>query len=212
MSEKTENSENKYPVLDKGWVQLVDHMGSDSRIVQAARISKGKEGATSNDEGFIRDLWKMGHTSPFEQVVLTYRIKAPIFVARQMMRHRTARVNELSLRFTESALEFYMPSEDRLGEHPDTARGYIETLYTQAAGCYKTMIAAHVKKEVARVMLPLATYTQFFWQMDLHNLLHFLRLREAVDAQWEMRQYAETIEKLAARVCPLAFKAWEAKQ
>ena len=198
---------SKIEVLDKGFVELVDHMGDDSRIVQAARISYNAEGV-KDDAEFIKTLWRLGHTSPFEQVVLTYRIKCPIFVARQVMRHRTARINEVSLRYTDSDLEFYMPPEERLGDHPDTAKGYLETLYTQAAGCYKTMIVTHVRKEVARCVLPVSLYTQFFWQMDLHNLLHFLKLRGAVSAQWETRQYAEAIEKLAAEVCPLAVKAW----
>lgn len=196
-------------VLDKGFVELVDHMGDDSRIVEAARISYNAKEAKS-EAAFIKQLWQLGHTSPFEQVVFTFRIKCPIFVARQVMRHRTARVNELSLRYTESALDFYIPPDERLGEHPDTARGYLETLYTQAAGCYKTMIASRVKKEVARCVLPVSVYTEFFWQMDLHNLLHFLTLRGSINAQWETRQYAEAIETLVRDVCPLAVKAWEA--
>ena len=199
---------NKINVLDKGFVELVDHMGDDSRIVEAARISYNAEDV-KDARAFIKQLWRLGHTSPFEQVVFTFRIKCPIFVARQVMRHRTARVNEVSMRYTESDLEFYVPPEERLGDHPDTAKGYLETLYTQAAGCYKTMIATHVKKEVARCVLPVSLYTQFFWQMDLHNLLHFLKLRGSVSAQWETRQYAEAIEKLVAEVCPLAVKAWE---
>lgn len=195
-------------VLDKGFVELVDHMGDDSRIVEAARISYNAEGV--KDAGaFIKQLWRQGHTSPFEQVVFTFRIKCPIFVARQVLRHRTARVNEVSLRYTESELEFYTPTDDRLGDHPETARGYLKTLYTQAAGVYKTLIETHVRKEVARAVLPVSTYTEFLWQMDLHNLLHFLTLRGSVSAQWETRQYAEAIEKLVAEVCPLALKAWE---
>ena len=201
--------ESKIDVLDKGFVELIDHMGDDERIVEAARISYD---ARSSEDAlkFVAQLWQSGHTSPFEQVVLTFKVKCPIFVARQMMRHRTARINELSLRYTESKLEFYMPLDERLGEHPDTVRGYLETLYTQAAGCYKTMLATGVRKEVARVVLPVSTYTEFFWQMDLHNLLHFLTLRTAKSAQWEMWQYAKAIETLAAGVCPAALAAWEA--
>lgn len=199
---------NEIKVLDKGWVALVDHMGDDSRIVEAARISYNAEDV--QDAGvFIKTLWRLAHTSPFEQVVFTFRIKCPIFVARQVLRHRTARVNEVSMRYTKSALEFYTPSDERLGDHPETARGYLETLYTQAAGCYKTLIASRVKKEVARVVLPLSVYTEFLWQIDLHNLLHFLTLRGSLNAQWETRQYAEAIETLASDVCPLAIKAWE---
>ena len=198
-------------VLDKGFVELVDHMGDDSRIVEAARISYNAKEVKS-EAAFIKQLWQLGHTSPFEQVVFTFRIKCPIFVARQVMRHRTARVNELSLRYTESELEFYVPPEERLGEHPETAWGYLESFYTQAAGCYKTMIATHVKKEVARCVLPVSTYTEFLWQMDLHNLLHFLSLRASINAQWETRRYAEAIETLVRDVCPLAVKAWEAEK
>ena len=194
-------------VLDKGFVELVDHMGDDNRIVEAARISYKAEDV--KDAGaFIARLWKAGHTSPFEQVVFTFRIKAPIFVARQVMRHRTARVNEVSLRYTDSELEFYIPPDDRLGDHPETARGYVETLYMSAASSYKAMIVTRVKREVARCVLPLAVYTEFFWQMDLHNLLHFLTLRCAKSAQQETRQYAEAIKTLAGEVCPLAIKAW----
>lgn len=202
---------SKIEVLDKGFVELVDHMGDDSRIVEAARISYNAEEVKDAAE-FIKTLWRLSHTSPFEQVVLTFRIKCPIFVARQIMRHRTARVNEVSLRYTQSELEFYMPPEKRLGDHPDTVKGYLETLYTQAAGCYKTMIATHVKKEVARCVLPVSTYTQFLWQMDLHNLLHFLTLRESLNAQWETREYAGAIETLVREVCPLAVKVWEAER
>ena len=196
-------------VLDKGRVQLLDYMGDDESIVEAALVCTGADKTKQEIGDFISTLWRLGHTSPFEQVVFTFCIKSPIFVARQIMRHRTARINELSLRSTESNLEFYMPSDDRLGDHPDTARGYLETLYEQAAGCYKTMLSTHVKKEVARCVLPLSVYTEFFWQMDLHNLLHFFTLRCSLNAQWETRQYANAMKTLAAKVCPLSLKAWE---
>lgn len=202
------DKKNLIDVLDKGFVELIDYMGDDDRIVQSARVSYDAKD-TQDAMKFVARLWQSGHTSPFEQVVLTYHIKSPIFVARQMMRHRTARVNELSLRYTESKLEFYTPDDERLGDHPDTARGYLETLYTQIRGVYKTLLASHVRKEVARCVLPVSTYTEFYFQMDLHNLLHFFELRCAKSAQWETWQYANAMKEFARQVCPAAISAFD---
>lgn len=209
MKKKTDNLDNRIYVLGTGFVELVDHMGDDERIVEAARISYEAR-SVEDAMKFVSQLWHSGHTSPFEQVVLTFRIKAPIFVARQMMRHRTARVNELSLRYTKSKLEFYIPQGDRLGDYPDSAKKCIDAAYSQAKSCYQTLLASGVRYEVARCVLPVSTFTEFFWQMDLHNLLHFLTLRCAKSAQWETWEYAKAIEKLAATVAPAALAAWEA--
>lgn len=198
-------------VLDHGHVELIDHMGNDDRIIEAAHVCTGCEAYPKDAGAFIAKLWQAGHTSPFEQVVLTYRIRCPIFVARQIMRHRTARLNEISMRYTTAedgdGLEFYIPPDERLGDHPDTARGYVERLYMEARNAYKTMLVTHVVPEVARCVLPLATYTQFIWQMDLRNLLHFLVLRLAKGAQYETQRYAEAIKELAEGVAPLAVAA-----
>lgn len=194
-------------VLDKGYVALLDSMGNDSTIVNAARICKGGEGPTKNDAKFIANMWRMKHTSPFEQVVFSFKIKCPIFVSRQIIRHRTARINEVSLCFTKSKLEFYMPADERLGTHPVEALEGMQGLCDRASALYLELLDNHVPKEVARGVLPVSLYTEFFWQMDLHNLMHFLTVRAENIAQWEIVQYAKAIKQLVTKVCPLAMAA-----
>ncbi len=219
--------DKEYPVLDRGFVRLVDYLGGDSRIVAAARVSYGP--GTKNvreDRALIHYLMEHGHTSPFEQVVLTFHVKLPIFVARQWIRHRTARVNEVSGRYSVMTDEFYAPppgdirrqsrknkqgrSEEELPE--DDKRKVIEILARGQATSYKDyqdMIGVGVARELARINLPLSLYTQWYWQIDLRNLFHFLRLRMDPHAQLEMRNYAIVLAMMAKAVAPAAYEAFE---
>lgn len=215
------------PVLDKGFVRLVDYMGGDERIVQAARVSYGS-GTKSfrQDRGLIHYLLRNDHTSPFEQVQLTFHTKMPIFVARQWVRHRTARLNEISGRYSIMRDEFYVPdraqmrtqSEDNKQARSDelldqaTADEMIEEIRNDQALLYEhyeAMIQKGLAREIARVNLPLALYTEWYWQIDLHNLFHFLRLRMDPHAQYEIRAYAEAMSVCAKAVAPLAYEAFE---
>ncbi len=219
--------DKEYPVLDKGFVRLVDYMGGDSRIVQAARVSYGAGTKTvRQDAGLIDYLLRNEHTSPFEQVVFTFHAKMPIFVARQWIRHRTARLNEISGRYSVMADEFYMPHPDDVAEQStDNKQGRksepmeaerAEKIRSVIDGAHKTSYGEYIKlldegtaRELARVVLPLSLYTEWYWQIDLHNLFHFLKLRLDSHAQKEIRAYAEVMKELASKVCPLAFESFE---
>ncbi len=220
--------DRELPVLDKGFVRLVDYLGSDARIVQAARVSYG-EGTTTvrRDKELIDYLMRHQHTSPFEQVVVTVHAKLPIFVARQWVRHRTARINEISGRYSEMKEEFYLPEPGRVKPQdefnrqgsreeetvpPELQAKVIELLTRDQGDCfasYREMIDDGVSRELARVGLPLSLYTEWYWQMDLHNLFHFLKLRLDEHAQWEIRQYAEALATIARAVAPLAYESFE---
>lgn len=214
-------------VLDQGYVRLVDYLGTEARIVQAARVSFGEGTKTpAEDAELIRYLLRHNHTSPFEQLQLTLHCKLPIFVARQWVRHRTARLNELSGRYSILKDEFYVPSLERIqiqgqvnrqgsGESLPTeqAQEILDGLLTERAivySNYEKSIARGVARELARINLPVATYTEWYWQIDLHNLLHFLWLRCDEHAQWEMRQYANTIrDEIVRRWVPNVWRAFE---
>lgn len=216
-----------FPVLDKGFVRLVDYMGSDSRIVQAARVSYGDGTKTvREDKGLINYLLRNEHTSPFEQVVFTFHVKLPIFVARQWIRHRTARLNEISGRYSLMKNEFYVPaSEDIAFQSSDNKQGRssdevpaelqkavldeIIDFQQKAYESYKNLINKDIARELSRINLPLSLYTEWYWQIDLHNLFHFLKLRLDSHAQKEIRDYAEVMFKIAAKVCPYACEAFE---
>lgn len=219
--------DKEYPVLDKGFVRLVDYMGSDDRIVQSARVSYGS-GTKSfrEDKGLINYLLRNDHTSPFEQVNFTFHTKMPIFVARQWVRHRTARINEISGRYSVMKNEFYIPAPDDVAfQSADNKQGrsteaipeeLIEKVRTQMADeqeriyqGYTSLLDENVARELARVNLPLSMYTEWYWQIDLHNLFHFLKLRMDAHAQKEIRVYAEIMKDLAAKVCPIAIEAFE---
>ena len=215
------------PVLDHGFVKLVDYLGGDNRIVEAARVSyAGGTKGFREDRQLIRYLMRNRHTSPFEQVVLTFHVKLPIFVARQWIRHRTARVNEISGRYSVLDNEFYLPAEEQLGfqsdknkqgrshermpaEQASAIRATLQQSQQRAYAEYELLLEQGLAREVARVNLPLAIYTQWYWQMDLHNLLHFLSLRLHPHAQWEIRQYAERIAQCARAVAPVAYESFE---
>ncbi|AEB12089.1 FAD-dependent thymidylate synthase [Marinithermus hydrothermalis] len=214
------------PVLDKGFVRLVDYMGSDQRIVQAARVSYGAGTKTVREDAALIDyLMRHRHTSPFEMVEFTFHIKAPIFVARQWFRHRTASINEVSARYSVMPDEFYTPAPDALraqssknkqvGEGPlppevaQTASQTIAQAQERAYQTYQALLEQGVARELAREVLPVGLYTEFYWKQDLHNLFHFLKLRLDWHAQHEIRAYAKAIAGIVQRVVPLAYAAFE---
>lgn len=214
-------------VLDKGFVRMVDYMGSDERIVSSARVSYGTGTKTfRQDRGLIHYLLRNDHTSPFEQVVFTFHAKLPVFVARQWIRHRTARVNEISGRYSVMKDEFYVPaSEDVAYQSEDNKQGRsteeapedvrreviqaLEAGQTHAYDDYRSLLDRNIARELSRINLPLSLYTEWYWQIDLNNLFHFLRLRLDAHAQKEIRVYAEAIHGLARTVCPIAFEAFD---
>lgn len=213
-------------VLDKGFVRLVDYMGGDQRIVQAARVSYGAGTKTvREDKGLINYLMKHWHTSPFEQVQLTFHCKMPIFIARQWIRHRTARLNEISGRYSVMKDEFYLPDPENVAyqstnnkqgrgdtlpfEEAQKLIAQLEAEQTQAYAQYTGLIDQGVARELARTVLPVSLYTEWYWQIDLHNLFHFIRLRIDPHAQYEIRVYAEALAKCAQAVAPLAYGAFE---
>ncbi|MDR0589109.1 MAG: FAD-dependent thymidylate synthase [Spirochaetaceae bacterium] len=219
--------DKEFPVLDKGFIRLVDYLGGDARIVQAARVSYG-EGTKSyrEDAGLIDYLLRHRHTSPFEQVVLTFHVKLPIFVARQWVRHRTARMNEISGRYSVMKDDFYLPAPEdvayqsgdnkqgRSDEIPDpiaagSVRAALAAGQRQAYTDYTDLISQNLARELARINLPLSLYTEIYWQIDLHNLFHFLELRLEAHAQKEIRLYAETLLDITRKVVPRCCESFE---
>jgi len=218
--------DREYPVLDKGFVRLVDYLGGDDRVVQSARVSYG-QGTKSyrEDAGLIDYLLRNSHTSPFEQVVLTYHVRLPIFVARQWVRHRTARLNEVSGRYSVMKDDFYLPAaEDIAMQSTDNKQGRsAEALDSEAAekvraamtegqkasyASYISLVDEGIARELARINLPLSLYTEWYWQIDLHNLFNFLRLRLDAHAQKEIRLYAQVLLEIAERVAPCCCRSF----
>lgn len=215
-------------VLDHGFVRLVDAMGSDLSIVRAARVSYAAEWRSGVDSGsdmrLIQYLMRNKHTSPFESVVLTFEVKAPIFVLRQWHRHRTWSYNEVSARYSALPEEFYIPDLDQITtqsasnkqmrtdeQHP-RANVFADELTAHSAECfrlYKVALEDGIPRELARCFLPLNTYSHMFATVDLHNLFHFLRLRLHEHAQYEIRVYAQVMLELARAVAPAAVGAFE---
>src|SRR3954451_20204874 len=210
-----------------GFVRLVDYMGSDQSIVQAARVSYG-EGTKSSreDRGLVRYLMRHDHTTPFEMVVLKFHIKAPIFVIRQWLRHRTASVNEESGRYSIMREEFHEPAWEDVGFQsksnrqgraaeevpPEVVQRFLAFLKEDresAYAHYETFLQDNVARELARIVLPLSLYSQFYWEMNLHNLFHFLRLRLDTHAQKEIRDYSDQVALCAKAVAPIAWEAFE---
>lgn len=198
-------------VLDHGSVRLVDWMGSDARICDVASISYDVRKRT--DVELIDYMMEHEHSGPFEHVEFEFHIKAPIFVARQWLRCRTASTNEKSGRYSILKGQFYVPSEDHLGALLTSKVGHIrrllESANTGSYDLYEYLMSEGLPKELARLALPLTIYTQWFWKIDLHNLLRFLKLRTHKSAQWEIRQYAETIAGMVREVVPLTWAAFE---
>jgi thymidylate synthase (FAD) len=219
-----------HPVLDHGFVRVIDYMGNDSAITQAARVSYGKgTKAVTNDEGLIRYLMRHWHSTPFEMCEVKFHVKLPVFVARQWIRHRTANVNEYSARYSILDREFYIPAPEDLaaqsvinnqgrgealqGEEAQRVLDYLRDDAHRAYDHYEQMISnegqAGLARELARMNLPANVYTQWYWKVDLHNLFHFLRLRADAHAQYEIRVYAEEMCRIVADWVPLAFSAFE---
>lgn len=211
---------DEIPVLDHGYVVLLDVMGDDECIVDAARISYNRRGKTA-DRTLLRYLMRNRHTSPFEMGEMRFELKMPIFVARQWVRHRTCSMNEMSARYTELLDEMFVPetvemqsTDNKQGreEGPCQDSDMLRTIITQtneeAYRGYKILLEAGVSREIARGVLPLNIYTKFVWKMDLHNLLHFLKLRLHPHAQKEIRVYAEIMERLVEQAFPIVYEAF----
>lgn len=217
-----------YPVLDHGFVRVIDYMGDEAAIVQAARVSYGTGTKTpSDDRGLLRYLMRHRHTTPFEMVELKLHVKLPVFVARQWIRHRTANVNEYSARYSILDREFYIPTPEQMAvQSTDNKQGRGEVLEfakaqqvrdwllhdaNEAYDTYEAMVDEDgeykLARELARMNLPTNIYTQWYWKVNLHNLLHFLSLRADSHAQYEIRVYAEHICTLVANWLP---NVWEA--
>src|SRR5499427_5734709 len=214
-----------FPVLDHGFVALVDYMGSDDDVERAARVSYGYgTRKTSQTRGLIRYLRRHRHTTPSEMVEFKFHCAMPMFVARQWIRHRTASVNEYSGRYSLLPLLFYRPEREQLkaqsasnrqgragapldGLHDDAMARW-EELRRLAAAQYEWLVAHDVARELARIDLPLSTYTQWYWKIDLHNLLHFLSLRVDPHAQYEIRAYAKVMLDTLARWVPMTYAAF----
>jgi thymidylate synthase (FAD) len=225
------------PVLDHGFVRVVDYMGDDAAVVQAARVSYGRgTRRVSEDAGLIRYLMRHRHSTPFEMCEIKYHVKLPIFVARQWIRHRTANVNEYSARYSILDREFYLPAPEHLAAQSATNRqGRGEVLTGAAAAEVLDLLRADatrtydnyaamlnegpdgtpvdpsrpgLARELARMNLTLNTYTQWYWKTDLHNLLHFLSLRADPHAQYEIRVYAEAMMESLKAWVPLTYAAF----
>jgi thymidylate synthase (FAD) len=219
--------DREFPVLDKGFIRLVDYMGGDERVVQSARVSYGA-GTKSyrEDAGLIDYLLRNRHTSPFEQISLTFHVKMPIFIARQWIRHRMARLNEISGRYSVMKDDFYVPApEDVALQSKDNKQGRLDAAVDAAeakrvrevlaaeqqrayAG-YTELLDQGIARELARINLPLSLYTEIYWNIDLHNLFHFLELRLGAHAQKEIRLYAQTLLEITKKVAPRCCESFE---
>jgi thymidylate synthase (FAD) len=226
-----------FPVLDHGFIRVIDYMGNDSAVVQAARVSYGKgTKKRTEDRGLIHYLLRHSHTTPFEMCEIKFHVKLPIFVARQWIRHRTANVNEYSMRYSILDKEFYIPYPEHLASQsslnrqgqgeilaPEYARYVMDLLQEDAErvyGHYEELLNEDgtgnpldpqkdcLARELARMNLTLNFYTQWYWKIDLHNLMHFLALRADSHAQYEIRAYAEIMLTLLDRWVPLTYEAF----
>ncbi len=222
----TQIPENAIKCLDKGFVRLVDSMGGDDAIVQAARVSYGQgTSRVSQDRGLIRYLMRHRHTTPFEMVEFKFHCKMPIFVARQWVRHRTANINEYSLRYSEARDEFYTPDPEhiqfqsalnkqgRKGEVPAEMKqkvlDYFNEISERSFAMYTELNEAGIARELARAILPVNLYTEWYWKNDLHNLLHFIGLRSDSHAQYEIRVFSDAMAESVKAVAPFAWEAYQ---
>lgn len=215
-------------ILDHGFIRLIDSMGSDLSVVRSARVSYDAEWRSGEDAGkdakLLNYLVKNHHTSPFESCVFTFEVKAPIFVFRQWHRHRTWSFNEISARYSELPEEFYVPYEDQITTqsatnkqmrtdvvHPQAAN-IRQAIYSAGQGAfatYKALIEAGAPRELARSVLPVGTYSHMFATVDLHNLMHFLKLRLHSHSQYEIRVYAQAILELIEPIVPVSVAAFK---
>lgn len=225
--EKTTLIGTQINCLDHGFVRLVDYMGDDSSIVQAARVSYGQgTKQVHEDRGLIRYLVRHHHWTPVEMVEIKFHVKIPVFVARQWIRHRTANVNEISARYSEMPNEIYLPDleninsqskDNKQGRNPEPmpieiSENILNDLQQHADGSYtlyKELIDKGVAKELARTVLPVSHYTEWYWKIDLRNLMNFLALRLDQHAQYEIRVFAEAIAEITKKIAPFAWEAFE---
>jgi thymidylate synthase (FAD) len=219
-----------HEVLDHGLVRVIDYMGDDAAITQAARVSYGRgTKAVQNDEGLIRYLMRHWHSTPFEMCEVKFHVKLPVFVARQWIRHRTANVNEYSARYSILDREFYIPAPENLaaqstvnnqgrgellqGEEAQRVLDLLRDDAMRSYDHYEAMLSQDgqqgLARELARMNLPANIYTQWYWKVDLHNLFHFLRLRADAHAQYEIRVYADAMCGIVKDWVPLAYGAFE---
>lgn len=215
-----------FPVLDHGFVSLVDYMGTDECIERAARVSYGYgTRQTSQTRGLLRYLRRHHHTTPSEMIEFKFHCSMPMFIARQWIRHRTANVNEYSGRYSLMPMLFYTPSEEQLqtqskknnqgrsgttveaAKYAEAVRRWNE-IRAKSRDAYEWMTLEDMARELARIDLPLSTYTQWYWKIDLHNLLHFLKLRVDHHAQWEIQEFGKVMAGMLKRVAPLSYEAW----
>lgn len=221
-------------VLDKGYVRYIDHSGSDQRILESARISyKSSSKGEEKDKKLLNYLYKNFHHTPFEMCNITFNIKLPIFVMRQLVRHRTGKINEVSARYTELKDDFYIPKKWRkqdtknkqgsvVDESSKTSLVWAEEVYddeksivkfedicNEIYGTYCSMIKGGISREMARMILPTNIYTEIYWNMDLRNLLNFIRLREDAHAQYEIQEYAKAIKKILQELYPWTMQVYE---
>jgi thymidylate synthase (FAD) len=215
-----------FPVLDHGFVCLVDYMGTDECIERAARVSYGYgTRKRSQTRGLLRYLRRHKHTTPSEMVELKFHCCMPMFIARQWIRHRTANVNEYSGRYSLMPMLFYTPDQAQLqtqsrqnnqGRSGDPVTPALHTeavrrwnsIRGESTSAYEWMTSNEIARELARIDLPLSTYTQWYWKIDLHNLLHFLTLRVDAHAQWEIQEFGRVMAGMLKRVAPLSYEAW----
>lgn len=211
-------------VLDKGYVKLVDFMGDDGDIANAARVSKPGAKKKSTDDKLIKYLYEHDHLTPFEHVVLKFRVKCPLAIARQWMRHRTFSYNEQSARYGEVTEEFYFPARENICAQSTTSKQSaglplnnldaefadtcIRVATAESYKHYRHLIDGGVARETARIVLPVNMYTEFYATGNLRNWMHFLELRNAPNAQWEIQQYAQAIETITTEIFPLAMKEY----
>jgi thymidylate synthase (FAD) len=215
-----------FPVLDHGFVALVDYMGTDACIERAARVSYGYGTRKVNlTRGLLRYLRRHMHTTPSEMVEFKFHCCMPMFVARQWIRHRTASVNEFSGRYSLMPMLFYTPSAEQLqtqsrrnnqgrsgdavtlAKYQEAVRRWNE-IRERSKQAYEWMTNEEIARELARIDLPLSTYTQWYWKIDLHNLLHFLKLRVDAHAQWEIQEFGRVMAGMLKRVAPHSYEAW----
>lgn len=226
LSRESDNSVPKVErkVLDRGFVRLVEAMGDDLTAVRAARVSHGAGlKSPERDKALIMYLMEHKHETPFEHIVFTFHVKAPIFVARQWFRHRIGSFNEISQRYTEiKEEEFYLPLNLRVNVPEDRqksvevedeqrlakVRQMMSELFDRAYGMYRELIGEGIARELARIVLPLATYTQFYWTVNARSLMNFLNLRADSHAQWEIQRYAIAVAEFFQERCPWTFEAF----
>jgi thymidylate synthase (FAD) len=212
---------NEIKVLDRGFIRLVDKMGDDRAVAAAARVSYLSEAKTPEDDRrLIAYLWTHKHTTPFEHTAFKFHVKAPIFVARQWFRHRMASYNETSFRYREAPPEFYLPetwrAQDNKNKQGSVAAALEHSRMTSilnnqclaSMDAYAILLRAGASKELARLVLPVNLYTEFYWTLNAHALMHFLRLRCERHAQWEIRQYANAAWVLWAKIMPWTAEAF----